>query len=107
VDLKRRQLAASPRSAARPRIVRTQPNWSPGSPRHPFGWRRMVVLTLLTGLTAVVVAYMQLTVPIRSQSLSRGDALHYWPVAAISGVVVLIGSAAVMWLSLRASMRRK
>jgi hypothetical protein len=67
----------------------------------------MVGVALLTGLVATVVAYMQLTVPIRSQDLSRGDALHYWPVAAISGVVVLIAAGAVVWVSLRAGRRRE
>lgn len=74
---------------------------------HPFGWQRMVGLTLLTVLTAAVVAYMQLTVPIRSQDLSRGDAVHYWPVAAISGMFVLLVGAAVVWLSRRAWRRRE
>jgi hypothetical protein len=49
---------------------------------------------------------MQLAVPIRSQDLSRGDALYYWPVAAIAGGVVLIAAVVVAWSCLRAWRRR-
>jgi hypothetical protein len=66
----------------------------------------MIGLALLSGAMAAVVAYMQLAVPIRSQDLSRGDALYYWPVAAIAGGVVLIAAVVVAWSSLRAWRRR-
>jgi hypothetical protein len=73
-----------------------------GASLYPFGFRRMAGLAVLTGLGAAVVAYLQVTVPLPGPSLTHADALHYWLVAVISGLLVLIAAAVVMWLSLRA-----
>ncbi len=62
----------------------------------------MTGLAVLTGLVAAVVAYVQVTVPIASPGLAHADAIHYWRVAVIAGLVVLIAAAAIAWLSLRA-----
>ena len=62
----------------------------------------MTGLAILTGLVGAAVAYMQVTVPIAGPDLAHADAVHYWRVAVIAGVVVLVVAAAVAWFSLRA-----
>ncbi len=66
----------------------------------------MTGLAVPTGLVAAVVAYVQVTVPIASPGLAHTDAIHYWRVAVIGGLVVLIAAAAIAWLSLRAWRRK-
>ncbi len=66
----------------------------------------MTGLAILTGLMAAVVAYMQLTVPIAGPGLTHADAIHYWRVAVMAGLVVLAAAAAMAWLSVRARKRR-
>jgi hypothetical protein len=59
-------------------------------------------LAALTILVAAAVVYMQATVPIAGPDLARADAVHYWQVAVIAGLVVLVATAGVAWLCLRA-----
>lgn len=66
----------------------------------------MAGLAVLTGLMAAVVGYVQITVPIAGSGLAAGDTVHYWQVAVIGGVVVLVAAIGVSWLSLRAWGRR-
>ncbi len=67
----------------------------------------MTGLAVLTGLVAAVVAYVQVTVPTASPGLAHTDAIRYWRVAVIMGLVVLIAVAAIAWLSLRTWRRRE
>ncbi len=67
----------------------------------------MTGLATLTALAAAAVAYLQVTVPLAGPTFARTDAIDYWPVAVIAGLVVLIATAAVAWLSLGASQRRE
>ncbi len=67
----------------------------------------MARLAFLTSLAAAVVSYLQTTVPIAGPGLAHADAVYYWRVAAIAGLVVLIAAAAIAWLSLRAWKRRE
>jgi hypothetical protein len=62
----------------------------------------MTGLGMLTVLVAAAVVYIQVTVPIAGPDVARADAAHYWQVAVIAGLVVLVATAAVAWLSLRA-----
>jgi len=62
----------------------------------------MIGLVILTALVAAVVTYLQVSVPLAGPSLAHADLSYYWPVALIAGLVVLILTAAVAWLSVRA-----
>jgi hypothetical protein len=64
-------------------------------------------LAILTAVVAAIVAYLQLTVPLAGPSLTHADVIHYWPVAVIVGLFVLIAAAALAWLSLGALRRRE
>lgn len=89
------------------RDVRIRSGKFPGATPQPFGLRRMTGLAVLTGLMAAVVAYLQVTVPIAGPRLAHADAIHYWRVAVIAGLVALIAAAAIAWLSRRAWKRRE
>jgi hypothetical protein len=67
----------------------------------------MAGLAVLTGLVAAVVAYLQAAVPVAGPGLAHADAIHYWRVAVTGGLVVLIATGAIVWLSVRAWRRRK
>jgi hypothetical protein len=67
----------------------------------------MTGLATLTVVVAAAVAYVQVTVPLAAPGLSHADAIFYWPVAVVAGLVVLIATAAVAWLSLGATKRRQ
>jgi hypothetical protein len=67
----------------------------------------MTGLATLTVVVAAAVAYVQVTVPLAAPGLTRADTMHYWPVAVIAGLVVLIATAAVAWLSLGATKPRQ
>jgi hypothetical protein len=82
--------------------VRVLSGKRPDATRRPFGLRRMTGLAVLTVLVAAAVVYLQVAVPIAGPDLARADAVHYWQVAMIAGLVVLVGTAAVAWLCLRA-----
>jgi hypothetical protein len=66
----------------------------------------MTWLAVVTGFAAAGLAYLQVTVPIAGPSLAHADATQYWPVAVVGGLVVLIVTAAIVWLALRASRRK-
>lgn len=65
----------------------------------------MTGLAILTGVVAAAVAYLQVAVPLAGPSLARAEVTGYWQVAVIAGFAVLIGAAAVDWLSRRALKR--
>ena len=67
----------------------------------------MAGLAILTAAVAVVVVYLQVTVPLAGPGLTHADVTAYWPVAVMAGLVVLVGSVAVAWLSLGAMKRRQ
>ena len=67
----------------------------------------MTGLATLTAAVGAAVVFLQVTVPLAGPSLTRADVTAYWLVAVIAGVVVLIGSVTVAWLSLEAMKRRE
>jgi hypothetical protein len=60
----------------------------------------MTGLAVLTGLVAAILAYLQIAVPTGGPILAHADAMYYWQVAALAGLVALLAAAAVAWLSL-------
>ncbi len=62
----------------------------------------MTGLSILTALVAAGVVYLQVSVPLAGPSLGHADVISYWPVAVIAGLVVLIMTAAMAWLAVRA-----
>ncbi len=89
------------------RDVRIPRRKSLGATPRPFGLRRLTGLATLTAVVAAAVAYLQVRVPLAGPTFARTDAIDYWAVALIAGLVVLIAAAAVAWLSLGAAQRRE
>jgi hypothetical protein len=87
--------------------VRISGRKSPSGTARPFASRRITGLAILTAAVAAAVVYLQVGVPLAGPGLPRAQATAYWPVAVIAGVVVLVGSIAVAWLSLGAMKRRE
>jgi hypothetical protein len=55
-------------------------------------------LALLSAAAGAAVSYLQVTVPLAGPRFARADATEYWQVALIAGLVVVIATAAIVWL---------
>ncbi len=65
----------------------------------------MAGLAILTALVAGAVAFMQVAVPLAPPSFALAEATHYWQVAMIAGLVVLIAGGVTAWLALATARR--
>jgi uncharacterized membrane protein YqjE len=65
----------------------------------------MVALSALLLLTAAVLTFLQITVPVKGPRLVHADAVYYWPAAVASAVVVLVVGLVTVILTLRKGRR--
>jgi len=61
----------------------------------------MVALFALLVLTAALLAFLQITVPVKGSHLARADAVYYWPVAVAAAMVVLVTGLVIVVLAQR------
>jgi hypothetical protein len=59
----------------------------------------MTGLAILTVVLGGALAYMQVAVRLAAPTLARADLTHYWQVAMIGGLGVLIAASVIAWLA--------